>query len=99
MTAANVLQDVETQGVSFGPILKHFFGLCRIEEIIDQSVNMDPRRKILTHGQASVAMITAILFQVMRIRSGGGNNVDTTRHYEESSTGVIAEAISKNIAH
>ena len=33
------------------------------------------------------------------IRSGGGNNVDTTRHCEESSTGVCAEAISKNIAH
>ena len=63
----NVLQDVETQGVSFGPILKHFFGLCRIEDLIDQSVNMDPRRKILTHGQASVAMITAILFQVMQL--------------------------------
>ena len=28
---------------------------------------MDPRRKILTHGQASVSMITAILFQVMQL--------------------------------
>ncbi|MDZ7758946.1 MAG: IS1634 family transposase [Desulfovermiculus sp.] len=63
----NVLQGVETQGITFAPILKHFFHLCRIEEIIDQSVNMDPRRKILTHGQASVAMITAILFQVMQL--------------------------------
>jgi len=63
----NVLQDVETQGVSFGPILKHYFALCRIEEIIDQSAAMDPRRKTLTHGQASVALITAILFQVMQL--------------------------------
>lgn len=65
--ADNVLQDVDTQGVSFGPILKHYFDLCRIEDIIDQSVTMDPRRKALTHGQASVAMITAILFQVMQL--------------------------------
>ena len=31
------------------------------------SVELDPRRKILTHGEAAVAMITGILFQVMQL--------------------------------
>jgi len=35
--------------------------------IIDEHLSTDPRRKVLTHGQAAVAMITAILFQVMQL--------------------------------
>jgi transposase len=53
--------------VGFGPILSHYFDKCGIAQIIDEHVEMDPRRKILTHGQAAVAMITAILFQVMQL--------------------------------
>ena len=61
------LKNVKTQTVGFAPILKHFFDLAAIETIIDENVPLDPRRKILTHGQAAVAMITAILFQVMQL--------------------------------
>ena len=38
-----------------------------IAEIIDENVPLDPRRKVLSHGQASVAMITGILFQVLQL--------------------------------
>jgi transposase len=62
-----VIKNVQTQAVGFAPILRHYFDRCAIANIIDDHVELDPRRKILTHGQASVAMITAILFQVMQL--------------------------------
>ena len=62
-----VMKSVETQGVGFAPILRYFFERCRIQEIIDENVPLDPRRKSLTHGEACVAMITAILFQVLQL--------------------------------
>jgi hypothetical protein len=65
--AATVITDVTTQGVGFAPILRHYFEKCDIAGIIDQNVPADGRRKVLTHGQAAVAMITGILFQVMQL--------------------------------
>jgi transposase len=65
--ATPVIKNVQTQALGFGPILRHYFDQCGIANIIDDHVELDPRRKILTHGQASVAMITAILFQVMQL--------------------------------
>lgn len=65
--ATPVIKNVQTQAVGFGPILRHYFDQCAIANIIDDHVELDPRRKILTHGQAAVAMITAILFQVMQL--------------------------------
>jgi len=62
-----VIKNVQTQAVGFAPILRYYFDRCAIANIIDDHVELDPRRKILTHGQASVAMITAILFQVMQL--------------------------------
>jgi transposase len=62
-----VVESVETQPVGFAPILKYFYDRCSIAKIIDENVDLDPRRKILTHGQASVAMITGILFQVLQL--------------------------------
>jgi transposase len=62
-----VIKNVQTQAVGFAPILRHYFDRCAIASIIDDHVELDPRRKILTHGQATVAMITAILFQVMQL--------------------------------
>jgi len=62
-----VIKNVQTQAVGFAPILRYYFDRCTIANIIDDHVELDPRRKILTHGQASVAMITAILFQVMQL--------------------------------
>ena len=62
-----VIKNVQTQAVGFGPILRHYFDQCGIASIIDEHVELDPRRKILTHGQAAVAMVTAILFQVMQL--------------------------------
>ena len=56
----DVVKNVHTKAVGFGPILKHFFEKCGIQRIIDDHVELDPRRKALTHGQAAVAMITAI---------------------------------------
>ena len=61
------IKNVQTQAVGFGPILRYYFDKCGIEKIIDEHVELDKRRKILTHGQAAVAMITAILFQVMQL--------------------------------
>jgi transposase len=62
-----VIKNVQTQVVGFAPILRYYFDQCGIAKIIDDHVELDPRRKILTHGQAAVAMITAILFQVMQL--------------------------------
>jgi transposase len=63
----NVIKSVKTQGIGFAPILRHYFEQCDVGQIIDQYVPLDPRRKVLTHGQACVAMITAILFQVLQL--------------------------------
>jgi transposase len=65
--ASNIITNVTTQGVGFAPILRHYFEKCAVAEIIDQHMATDPRRKVLTHGQAAVAMITGILFQVMSL--------------------------------
>jgi len=65
--AEPVIKNVQTQSVGFAPILGHYFEKCAIQRIIDEQIDLDPRRKVLTHGQAAVAMITAILFQVMQL--------------------------------
>jgi transposase len=65
--AKKVIKSVKTKGVGFAPILKHFYERCSIQEIIDQNLSLDPRRKVLTHGQACEAMITGILFQVLQL--------------------------------
>jgi transposase len=65
--ATPVIENVQTQAVGFAPILLHYFDQCDIQRIIDEHVDLDPRRKALTHGQAVVAMITGILFQVMQL--------------------------------
>jgi transposase len=65
--AKKVINSVTTKGIGFAPILKSYFEKCAIQRIIEQHVPLDPRRKILSHGQASVAMITGILFQVLQL--------------------------------
>ena len=65
--AMPVIENVQTQAVGFAPILRHYFDQCGIQRIIDENVALDPRRKVLTHGQAVVAMITGMLFQVMQL--------------------------------
>ncbi len=64
---STAIEKVITQGIGFAPILRHYFEKCAIARIIDENVPLDPRRKVLTHGEAAVAMITAILFQVMQL--------------------------------
>jgi len=63
----NIVKNVNTQGVGFAPILLHYFKQCGIEEAIDENIQTDPRRKVLTHGEACIAMITGILFEVMQL--------------------------------
>ena len=63
----NVVTNVHTKPVGFAPILAHYFKNCGIVDIIDTNVPTDPRRKVLTHGEAAIAMITGILFQVMQL--------------------------------
>ncbi len=63
----SVVQSVTTQPVGFAPILQCYFERCGIAKIIDDNIELDPRRKILTHGEASVAMVTSILFQVLQL--------------------------------
>ncbi len=65
--AKESLETVKTKSVGFAPILKHFFDKSGIAKIIDDNVPLDPRRKKLTHGQAAVAMVTGILFQVSQL--------------------------------
>ncbi len=67
MATKKFLESVKTTGVGFAPIIKHFFDQSGIAEIIDDHVDLDPRRKKLTHGEAAVAMITGILFQVSQL--------------------------------
>lgn len=62
-----VVKSVKTQPVGFAPILQYFFQRCGIAKTIDDNLDLDPRRKVLTHGQASVAMVTGILFQVLQL--------------------------------
>jgi len=66
MTASSV-QSVQTQGLSFAPIVRAYIERAGIARIIDENVPLDPRRKIVTHGEAGVAMITGILFQVLQL--------------------------------
>jgi len=61
------VNNVHTKPLGFAPILAHYFNKCGIVDIVDEHVPTDPRRKVLTHGQACIAMITAILFQVMQL--------------------------------
>ena len=62
-----IMESVQTQGVGFAPILKCYFERCNIQNIIDDNVPLDPRRKVLTHGEACVSMITAILFRTLQL--------------------------------
>jgi len=66
-SASSVVTNVVTENIGFAPILRHYFEKCAIADIIDARTITDPRRKGLTHGQAAVAMITGILFQVMQL--------------------------------
>lgn len=61
------VESVTTKSIGFAPILKFFFDKSDIREIIDANVPLDPRRKNLTHGQAAIAIITGILFQVSQL--------------------------------
>ena len=65
--STSVISSVQTRGVGFAPILRYFFEKCGISEIVDDNVALDLRRKVLSHGQACVAMITGILFQVLQL--------------------------------
>jgi transposase len=61
------ITNAQTKPVGFAPILGRYFDQCGIVDIVDEHVPTDPRRKVLTHGQACIAMITGILFQVMQL--------------------------------
>jgi hypothetical protein len=65
--AKNIIKSVATKGVGFGPILRFYFEKCNIAQIIDENVSLLPRRKVLTHIQASIAMIAGILFQAFQL--------------------------------
>ena len=58
---------VQTQPIGYAPILRHYVERCRLVEIIDQHVPLDPRRTELTHGQACIAMMTGILHHVFQL--------------------------------
>jgi transposase len=59
--------SVQTQPVGYAPILRHYFERCRLVDIIDQQVALDPRRPELSHGEACIAMITGILHHVFQL--------------------------------
>lgn len=61
------IDSVKTKGITFAPIVRHYFERCAIAQIIDDNVPLDPIRKTLSHGQACIAMITGILCQVLEL--------------------------------
>ncbi len=63
----NKVKSTKTEGIGFAPILRHYYERSGIAGIIDKNVPLDPRRKILTHGEACIAMITGILCQVFQL--------------------------------
>ena len=73
-----ILKSVQTQGIGFAPILRCYFNRCHIRQIIDEHVFLDPRRKVLSHGEASIAMISGILFQVLQLYRLCSFATDTT---------------------
>lgn len=73
-----IMKSVQTQGVGFAPILRCYLNRCRIQQIIDHNIPLDPRRKVLSHGEACVAMITGILFQVLQLYRLCSFATDTT---------------------
>ena len=42
--ATPVIRNVRTQAVGFAPILRQYFIRCGIQRIIDENVELDPRR-------------------------------------------------------
>jgi transposase len=65
--SSSEVPTVHTQPIGYAPILRHYFERCRLVEIIDQQVPLDPRRTELTHGEACIAMMTGILHQVFQL--------------------------------
>ena len=61
------IESIQTQNIGYAPILRHYFERCKVTEVIDNNVPLDPRRKVLSHGQACMAMITGILYQMMQL--------------------------------
>ncbi len=62
-----IAESVQTKCIGFAPVLRHYFEKCRIAEIIDGQIATDSRRRILSHGEACIAMITAILYRVLQL--------------------------------
>jgi transposase len=58
---------VHTQPIGYAPILRHYLERCEIVKILDQHVPLDPRRTELTHGEASITMMTGIFHQVFQL--------------------------------
>lgn len=64
---ASETPTVHPQPIGYAPILRHDFERCRLGDIIDHQVPLDPRRIERTHGEACIAMITGILHQVFQL--------------------------------
>jgi len=62
----NFINHVHPKPVGSAPILVRYFEKCGIVDMVNEHVPTDPRRKVLTHGQACLVMVTGILFQVMQ---------------------------------
>jgi hypothetical protein len=65
----HAVRNVQTKPVGFAPILSHYFKKCGLRDIIDEHVPTDPRRKVLTHGQACIAMITGAMIREFHIKT------------------------------
>jgi transposase len=67
MSSESQIKSIRTKSIGCAPILRHYFEKCKIAQIIDENAALDPRRTVLSHGQACVAMITGILCQVLAL--------------------------------
>ena len=67
MSLSEPVPSVQTRPIGYAPILKYYLERCQLISLIDRHVPCDPRRTVLTHGEACVALMTGIFHQVFQL--------------------------------
>ena len=67
MSLSDPVPSVRTRPLGYAPILQCYMERCQLISLIDRHVPCDPRRTVLTHGEACVALIAGIFHQVFQL--------------------------------
>ncbi len=67
MSLSEPVPSVQTRPIGYAPILKYYLERCQLISLIDRHVPCDPRRTVLTHGEACVALMPGIFHQVFQL--------------------------------